>query len=170
MTTPIEPPDSVHLRAAEGWLGLGNHIEADVELDKITLELRTHPDVLEVRWEIYARAKRWEACVDIADAIIKLDTNRAGAWIHRSVALHESNRTQEALDQLLPVADKFPGVWKVPYDLSCYCAQLERLDEAKEWFKKAMLIDESAVQRIAIDDSDLQPLWDSMSGSLWKRA
>jgi hypothetical protein len=30
----LEPPDSLHLQAAQGWLELGNHVEADAELDK----------------------------------------------------------------------------------------------------------------------------------------
>jgi hypothetical protein len=34
--TPIEPPDSLHLLAAQGWLELGNHLEANEELEKIT--------------------------------------------------------------------------------------------------------------------------------------
>jgi hypothetical protein len=47
-------------------------VEANAELEKIAPELRAHPDVLEVRWTIYANARNWEPCVDIADAIIKL--------------------------------------------------------------------------------------------------
>ena len=166
---PLEPPDSIHLRAAEGWLELGNPIEADRELDEITPALRTHPDVLEVRWHIYAHAQKWEACVDIAWAIIKLDPNRPDAWIHRSFALHELKRTQEAFDHLVPVSDRFPKVWTIVYNLACYCAQLGRLDECQAWFKQAMAIDEHTVKRVAIDDPDLKPLWDSMGGTLWKR-
>lgn len=60
---PFSSPDSHHLRAAQGWLELGNHLEADKELDEITPQLRTHPDVLEVRWHIYAHAEKWEASV-----------------------------------------------------------------------------------------------------------
>lgn len=32
-----------------------------------------------------------------------------------------------------------------------------------------MAIDDKTVQREANDDPDLQPLWDSMSGTLWKK-
>ena len=162
---PMEPPDSHYLRSAQGWLELGNHVEANEELEHITPSLRAHPDVLEVRWQVYAHAKKWEACVDIADAIIKLEPNRPDAWIHRSFALHELKRTQEAFDQLLPVTDRFSKVWTVPYNLSCYCAQLGRLDECQEWLKKAMAIDEHTVKRAAIGDPDLKPLWDSMGGT-----
>lgn len=148
---------------------LGNHVEADIELDEITPEFRAHPDVLEMRWHICAKKQNWVACVDIAGAIIQMDPNRPEAWIHRSFALHELKRTQEAFEQLLPVANRFPKVWTIPYNLSCYCAQLGRIEECKEWFKKAMAIDEHGAQRVAVDDPDLKPLWDSMGGTTWKR-
>jgi GNAT superfamily N-acetyltransferase len=154
MLPRIEPPDSFHLRAAQGWLELGNHLEANEELERIAPQLRAHPDVLEIRWHVYARAKKWEACVDIAQALIKLTPNRAEAWIHRSFALHELKHTQEAFDQLLPVADRLPQVWTIPYNLACYCAQLGRLEECRRWFEKAMAIDQHTVKRAAIDDPD----------------
>src|SRR5262245_9010598 len=94
---PLSDSDMHHLRSAQGWVELGNHLEADFELDKIVSEYRVHPDVLEVRWAIYASQKHWEAFVDIAETIINLDVERANAWIHRSFALHELKLTQEAL-------------------------------------------------------------------------
>ena len=156
---PLEPPDSHYLTAAQGWLELGNHVEANAELEHITPPLCDHPDVLEIRWQIYAHAKKWEACVDLAGATIKLDPNRLDAWIHRSFALHELKRTLEAFNSLLPVANSFPKVWTIPYNLACYCAQLGRLDESRAWLKKAMTIDERTVKQAAVDDPDLKPVW-----------
>jgi hypothetical protein len=103
--------------------------------------------------------------VDIAGAIIKLAPNRPEAWIQRSFALHELKRTQEAFDQLLPMSVKVPKVWTIPYNLSCYCAQLGRLDECQDWFNIAMAIDAHTVRRAGIDDPDLKPLWDSVDGT-----
>ena len=165
----LTPPDSHHLKAAQGWLELGNHLEANEELEKIAPTLRSHPDVLEIRWHIYAKEKKWVACVDIAEAIIKLAPNRSDAWIHRSFALHELKRTKEAFDNLVQVADKFPKIFNVPYNLACYCAQLGRLKEAEDWFKKAILIDDKQVPNLGIEDPDLKPLWDSMSTTIWKK-
>ena len=119
--------------------------------------------MLEVRWQVLANAKKWDACVDIASEIVRLAPGRSDGWIHRSFSLHALKRTQEALDKLLPAAQEFPQVWTIPYNLACYCSKLGRFDEAKEWFKRAVLIDEKPVQRSGIDDPDLQPLWDSMS-------
>ena len=166
----LKPPDTFHLSAAIGWLGLGNHLEANEDLEKITPALRAHPDVLEVRYDIYARAKKWEGCVDIGNALVQAVPGRSSAWIQRSLASYFLKRTREAYDQLLPAADKFPKVWPIPYNLACYCAQMGRLEECKEWFTKAMAVDERTVKRAAIDDPDLAPLWDSMGGTVWKRA
>jgi hypothetical protein len=46
--------------------------------------------------------------------------------------------------------------------------RLPIFEEAEKWFKQAMAIDEETVKREAIDDPDLKPFWDSMSGSGWK--
>lgn len=167
---PLKHPDSHHLEAARGWLELGLPLEANEELEQITPERRVHPDVLEVRWKIYAREKKWEACVDIATAIIELEPGEALGWIDRSFALHELKRTQEAFDNLRPVAEQFPEAWIIPYNLACYCAQLHRLEEAQEWFRRAMAINETEVKKMGIDDPDLKPLWDSMSGTIWKQS
>jgi tetratricopeptide (TPR) repeat protein len=167
---PLTPPDSHHLLAAQGWLELGNHHEANEELEKISPAMRGHPDVLELRWQVYAHEQKWEACVDIARAIMSLDPDRDTGWIHHSYALHLLKRTEEAYTHLVTVADDFPGNWHVPYNLACYCAQLGRCDEAQEWFKKAVAINDKEVPLAGIDDPDLKPLWDSMSTTFWKKA
>jgi tetratricopeptide (TPR) repeat protein len=167
---PLGIPDLHSLRAAQGWLELGNHLEANAELENIAPKLRSHPDVLEIRWHIFAKENKWEACVDIAAALVKLAPERSESWVHRSFALHALHRTQEAFDNLLPVAEKFPGVWQIPYNLSCYCSVLRRFDVAQHWFKKAIVIDDKNVQRAGIDDPDLKPMWDSMSTTVWKRS
>src|SRR5689334_8433103 len=101
-------PDKWHLCAAQGWVGLGDFAQAKEELEKIAPELRTHPEVLDVRLHICFNAKKWDACVDIAAKILELDPNRPEVWIQNSLALYELKRTQEAFDQLLPVAVRFP--------------------------------------------------------------
>lgn len=165
----LNSPDTHHLSAAVGWLELGNWQEANEEIEKITAALRAHPDVLEVRLQIYLSAKKWAECIDLANALVKMVPRRSTGWIHRSFAFHELKRTQEAFDLLLPAAQQFKSEWPIPYNLACYCAQLGNLDDCRQWFIKAMAIDENAVKKSAVDDSDLKPLWDNMSGTVWKR-
>jgi predicted Zn-dependent protease len=152
--------DQHHLRAAEGWLGLGDWQSANDELEEITPQLRAHPEVLEVRWQVYAAAKRWVMCVEIATAITKLVPERAFGWLHRSFALHELKRTAEAREGLLAVVERFPAEATMHYNLACYECQLGNLVEARKWLAQALALDDSDdFKRAALDDPDLDPLW-----------
>jgi tetratricopeptide (TPR) repeat protein len=157
---PLEPPDRAHLEAAQAWLDLGNHLEADEELEKITPGLRVHPDVLEMRWRVYAKAQDWDASVHVAEAIIELAPDRASGWVMRSIALHGLSRFQEAWDTLLPVADRFPHVPAIAYDLACYACRLGRPAEARDWLGRVFAAEDAERWRLmALDDPDLEPLW-----------
>jgi predicted Zn-dependent protease len=160
---PLEPPDSIHLKAAEGWLDLGNHREAAAELEKISKAHLSHTDVLEVRWRICAEAKDWESGVTVARAITQQDPERPAGWIGLSFALHELKMTQQAWDNLFAVAGKFPKEPTIPYNLACYGAQLGRLWEAEQWLRQAFKTgDPTALKRLALADADLKPLWDKI--------
>jgi|ERR1035437_359842 tetratricopeptide (TPR) repeat protein len=162
----IQPPDSLHLQATQGWLELGNHVEASSELEKISPCKQRHPDVLNVRWEVCAAARNWEAALEIASALIRLDAQDPLGWVHRSYALHELKRTADARDNLLRVVEKFPDNATMRYNLACYECRLGRLDQAKAWLEKAFEIGDAKAMKIAaLDDPDLAPIW--RTKSLW---
>ena len=69
----------MHLTAAQGWLELGNHEEAFEELEQIDAPLRGHPDVLKVRWGIYASIEKWDYCLEIGSAMVRLDPRTINA-------------------------------------------------------------------------------------------
>ena len=157
---PLEPPDTFHLSAAIGWLGLGNWHEANEELEKITPALRIHPDVLEIRWLIHAKAEKWDLCVDIGNALVKAVPDRSFGWLQRSFALHVLKRTQEALDTLSIAAFHFPNDWQIRYNLACYACQLGNHKEAQEWLRLAFSMGNAKqVKLMALNDPDLEPLW-----------
>jgi predicted Zn-dependent protease len=155
----LEHPDSFHLEAARGWLALGSPLEAENELERIGPKEREHLEVMEVWWEISARKTEWHRCVDLADSVIKAAPNRAQGYIHKSYALHELKRTQEAWDFLLPIAEKFPKNPTIKYNMACYGAQLGRMWEAEHWLKLAFTVgDEAELRAMALEDPDLKPL------------
>ncbi|MGO9203556.1 MAG: TPR end-of-group domain-containing protein [Limisphaerales bacterium] len=163
MITALQPPDCFHLEAAQGCLELGDHIETNEELENISAGLRAHPDVLKVRWEIYAAAKKWEAALDIAAALVRLAPEEAFGWVNRSFCLHELRRTAEARDGLLPVVEKFPDDAIMRYNLACYECQLGRIDQARRWLEKSFEIgDPRKLKLMALDDPDLEPLWKNL--------
>ncbi len=163
---PIEPPDLHHLRAALGWLDLGNDLEAALDLDKIAPKLRVHPDVLEVRWQICARAKKWDTCVVIARAVRTLDPNRSSGWLDLSYSLRRVAHAgvPAAWEALLPAAEKFPAEPLIPFNLSCYACQLVRLEDACHWLRRAFAIaaktgEQKRYRVMALNQPDLEPLW-----------
>jgi len=135
---PPQPPDSFHLWAAEGWLRLGNHLEASKELEKVAPQLQAHPVALIIRWEIDAGARNWAAALDIATALTQILPEAPLGWINRSFSLHELNRTSEARDNLLGVVDKFPACGTLKYNLALYEYQLGRVDQARHWLEKSL--------------------------------
>jgi len=155
---PIAPPDTHHLTAAQGWLELENAAEAIKELEQISPESRKHPDVLEVRWAAEAKQLNWEECIRVATQLTQHAPGRSSGWIHRSFALHELKRTQEAYELLLPSLSLFKGIWTVPYNLACYQCQLGQKEPALEFYGQALEIGGESVKDMALADTDLAPL------------
>jgi Flp pilus assembly protein TadD len=101
--------------------------------------------------------------VKVAQAVLELEPEQPFGWIHRSFALHELRRTQEAWDGLLPVAEIFPDEPIIPYYLACYACRLGRLSEARSWLGKAFEAgDRDRVRSQALADPDLEPLWEQV--------
>jgi tetratricopeptide (TPR) repeat protein len=133
----IEPPDSHHLRAAEGWLELGNWREADADIERISSEVRLLPEVLAMRFRIFSAGKDWERALAVGEILVALAPDNPGAWIDRSNALHYLGRYQEAFDHLQPAWEKFPTNPVIPYNFACFCCRMGRLDEARAWLDTA---------------------------------
>ena len=160
----LEHHDQRHLEAAQGWFELGNCIEATKELDSIAPEMRGHPGVLQVRFQIYSAAREWEFAAEIAKAISEILPGSPFGFIHLAFALHELKRSQEAWNVLLPVVDKFPDEYIIRYNLACYACQLGNRQEAWDWLEKAIeLAGKKKVRVMALEDPDLEPLWPKIS-------
>jgi len=156
---PLTPPALHNFRAAQGWLELGNLAEATLELARIEETWQSHPDVLELRWDLLAHEKKWAAALAVAEQLVAAVPERCSGWIHRSFSLHELKRTQEALDLLQPAAGQFPKVSTIPYNLACYACQLGRLDDARTWLAQAQRLGgRDRILAMARQDSDLASL------------
>jgi len=162
----LEPPDTHYVSAAIGWLELGVPSEAEAELDQVSAVHQAHPDVLEVRWIVLAQLKCWRAALEVARALLRRAPNRSSGWLHQAYSLRRMNDNagiKLAWDALLPAYDKFPREPTIPYNLSCYACQMEHLEEARNWLRRAIKLgDKARIKEMALDDPDLQPLWDEI--------
>ena len=162
---PLEPPELHRLNAALGWLGLGNLAEAKTELASIDPSRQNDPDVLEVRWMVCAEEQRWAEGLDIARALLEAAPNRVSGWLHQAYALRRApgGSVKAAWKALLPAFDKFPKEPTICYNLACYACQLDQLEAARVWFKRAVVIGgKDKIKRMALVDTDLEPLWDEI--------
>jgi|ERR1043166_2399099 tetratricopeptide (TPR) repeat protein len=161
---PLAPPDTHHLSAAIGWLELGNSAEAGEELARISPAALEHPDVLEVRWQICANSKSWEAAAEVAELCVAKAPERASGWLHRAYAKRRvpGGGLDPAWEALRPAFEKFPDEPIIPFNLACYAAQAGRLDEALDWLQRAIAASRNLneIKRMALADPDLQPLWE----------
>ncbi|HVK58443.1 MAG TPA: tetratricopeptide repeat protein [Candidatus Kapabacteria bacterium] len=152
-----------HLEAAEGWLMLGNPIEAHEELEGIPGDASCHPAVLSMRWQIYAAANWWEAAFVVSKALCELAPQSSEAWICHANTLRNYKGLVEAWNMLLGVVNKFPDDAIIRYNLACYAAQMGLLEESCAWLVQAFELEEAAQLKLAaIYDPDLRPLWEKI--------
>jgi len=162
---PLDSPDIHHLRAAEGWFELGDEAEALQELENISPGEKNHPAVLELRFQISANKREWDVCRDIAGMITKQLPDFAGGWLHLAYAARRATggSEQAAFDILEPISRKFPEEPTIPYNLACYVCQIGKLPEARKWLKQAFALgDMKTMKLMAMNDSDLKPLWEEI--------
>jgi tetratricopeptide (TPR) repeat protein len=161
----LEPPDTHYFSAAIGWLELGDLVEAEADLNRISAQQQCHPDVLEVRWIILGQTKRWESALEISRTLLKLAPHRSSGWLHHAYSLRRATKDglKLAWDALLPAIEKFPREATIPYNLSCYACQMHQFEAARAWLSRALKIgDKEKIKQMALDDSDLQPLWEEI--------
>jgi tetratricopeptide (TPR) repeat protein len=157
--SPLEYPDRHHLNAAAGWLELGDLVEAGRELSRLSETGGNHPEALTLSWHLLADDGNWTDALEIARQHLRAAPKSPEAWIHQSFALHELQRTNEALAELQRVAGQFPEVGTIPYNLACYSCRLGRLDDARQWLRRAIKVQgKKETLAAAVDDPDLAAL------------
>ena len=165
----LPPPNAHFLEAAVGWIELGNPREALAELAQIAPEFRDHPQVLEVKWQVFARLENWDKSLPVAQIFCEVAPGLPQGWLHQAVSLYRLNRTEEAWNLLLPMARKFPRSWIIAYDLACYACQLNRLDEGRQWLRRAFRLGEPReVRLLSLADPDLKSLWPEIENSAFE--
>lgn len=166
---PLNPPDRFHVEAARGWLELGNHQEANEELDRITAVNRAHLEVLRVRWRIYAKAGKWDACLDTAQALKAMEPNHRFGWIHEAHSLDRLGQGDEAKESILAAIEHFGPNPTFAFHLACLAARMGQLDEARVWVREAIDLaeDQKTLDRLRLrilDEPALEAIWTELQG------
>lgn len=129
---------------------------------QISPSLRSHPAVLQVRYEIYVKAGQWDSAAEVAIVLLEKFPDDPSAWVSVAYATRRKpgGGIPKAREILVLAHDRFPKEPIIAYNLACYDCQLNRLDDAMQWFAKAIRIGSpTALKKMALEDSDLKPLW-----------
>lgn len=169
VTALRDPGVQLRLRAVAGWMELGLPAEGLAELADLPGELLEHPEILKVRFSILRPLRRFVEALSTAERITNQAPGDKWGWLYRSHALHWLGRSGEAYTLLQPLRERFPHAFEVPYDLACYCAQTDRVAEARSLIQECLVLSgpkRAEVRSMALQDPDLQPLWDELRNEI----
>ena len=140
--------------AAQGYVELGLHEEAQVQLMPLPPEEKERVDVIELTVLCQMNDHHWAEALKLAQKLCVLEPDQPGGYIHAAFCLHELSRTEEALDVLAqgPATLRTKPVYY--YNMGCYLARLGREEKALELLKQSFEMD-GDLRRDARNDPDL---------------
>ncbi len=143
--------------AAEGYIELGLHSEARVELSHLPTESADRADVIELIVLCFMGEKRWAEGLALTQKLRELEPDEPGGYIHAAYCLHELGQTHEALDLLA----RGPAVLRTKpvyyYNVGCYLACLGQDEKALQLLEQSFEMDGS-LRSHARKDPDLDGL------------
>jgi len=145
------------LTYANGYRELGMHDHALKELDALEPLLSGERDAERMRLAVLMEAERWRKALPIANKLAATDTSEPDNLINLAYVTRRAKTLREAQVILQRAAKRFPLKAIVHYNLSCYAACQDRLEEARTHLVEALRLDPS-YRKLAEEDSDLGPL------------
>lgn len=144
-----------------GYVHLGMFLDANEELEKLPNEIKTQPLVLEARLELLVEMEKWEDGVLLGQSLLELWPQELEFHFKTAYCLHELKRTKEAKMTLesAPASIRLTALYC--YNLACYETQLGNLGIAKLLLQECF-VKEPRYREEALDDPDLEPLWESL--------
>lgn len=151
-----------HVLTAQGYLELGMCQDAWEELESMEAVERSRYEVVAMRLSILQVMEKWYMGAEIARGAVKAFPEQGDLYLLGSYHIRRSENIEAAFEFLKNGQSHLEGEACFWFNLGCYHCQLGRLKEAGECVRKAIDLDRS-YQAMALDDEDLEPLWDSLA-------
>jgi hypothetical protein len=139
--------------------------EANEELELVTAEVRDASEVLAIRVEIYRSLKRWELLQVVAKQLALREPDEPRWQVDWAYATRRADRIKAARLILVNAVERQPDVAIFHYNLACYECRLGELEVAKFRLLHAFNL-EPRYRIVALEDDDLEPLWNSLGAGL----
>ena len=154
----VSVEDARRLNAAEGYIELGMYEEADSELGQIDSLFRTASQVLALKFCVYAGLGKWGPMLTIARKMAQHFPDDAQWRIWWASAACRAQSLECAKGILLDALKRHPNDPNIHYNLSCYESRLHHFRSAQRHLARAIQL-EPKLHLVALNDSDLEPLW-----------
>ena len=159
---PFPYPDAHYIAAAEGWLDLGNPVEAMSELEHVSPVLRMHPEVLLIEWHLRAKSRDWRPCLVLAHRVTERLPKDPRGWVALARTFYLCGEVPKAYKVAVSKVDLFPRSWPLLYDTARYACLLGKRRQAEQFLRLAMAAgDKRSIKSRAQSDPDLELLWNS---------
>lgn len=149
-----------YLEAALGYLQLGLFEDANEEIEQLPSEQKVSPGVLRLRAAIYSEMKAWLLLQEVAGFLVDSLPDDPQHWIWFAYATRRTTNIPAAENILLRALELHRGEEMIHFNLACYAAQTGMIEKAKERLQEAIQL-EPEVRTLALDDPDLEPLWEA---------
>ena len=155
-----------HLTASQGYLDLGMGQEAWDELDSMPLRDRARPEVVVMRLVILQSMAQWDKAAEIARGAIRAYPERPELYLLYLFGAYAIRRAEDVRAAFLFLQEGCTYLvddatyW---FNRGCYHCQAGELEDAKRCVQRAAELDRR-FQQMALDDEDLEPLWDELGG------
>ena len=137
--------------------------DAAMVLEEIAPEDKTRNEVVGARVNLYMAAKKWDMAAAVASHLVKVEPENEAWWINLAYSVRRSEGIEQAEAILLRAQAIHPKVAMIAFNLACYAGVAGRFEDAKERLRNAIDLDKD-VRKLALDDEDLRPLWDWITG------
>jgi hypothetical protein len=125
--------------------------------------MRDASGVLAIRVRIYSALKTYVPMQTVAKILALREPDNPRWSVSWAYATRRADSIEAARLILVNAAERLPHVAIFHYNLACYECQLGSMPEAKTRLQRAFEL-EPRFRLTAINDEDLEPLWESLKG------
>jgi Tfp pilus assembly protein PilF len=151
------------LTAAQGYLELGMGQDAWDELEEMPARDRARSEVVIMRLVILQSMARWDKAAEIARGAVGAYPDCSDLYLIGAYAIRRAEDVRAAFEFLQEGCTCLVDNAAYWFNRGCYLCQLGEMEDAKMSVRRAVDLDKS-FQQMALDDEDLEPLWDQLGG------
>jgi tetratricopeptide (TPR) repeat protein len=146
------------IRAAEGWIELGNYDEAAEELHNCPPAIKSSMPWVKLWVRVHVATKHWREVEMMCETLAKHAPEDPFTVFNRAEAFHRQHRSREAFEVFSHAPASFKKIPTYFYDYARYLCALEEFTLALSCLGKAFDLDAGLRMR-ALDDPDLERVW-----------